>query len=93
MKNEKGWYSKYKIEKTDGSKIDRDACYFVLRLDTDEHARTVMKTYAKLVGGQLGEDIKGCVEDIEWLEKPLTKEELEKMNRLVKGPCVPWDEL
>lgn len=41
----KGLYGKYKIEKADGSKIDENADYFVLRLDTDTHARAAIQGY------------------------------------------------
>lgn len=39
-------YNKYRIEKTDGSVIDKEAVYFVLRLDSDPHARTALQAYA-----------------------------------------------
>jgi hypothetical protein len=53
-----GWYNKYKIEKTDGSKLDPNACYFVLRLDKDPVARKAMLVYATTVeDSQLGADI------------------------------------
>ena len=42
----KGLYNKYKIEKKDGSLVDVDAQYFVLRLDTDRAARVAVLTYA-----------------------------------------------
>ena len=42
----KGLYSKYKIEKHDGTPIDDQAEYFVLRLDTDRAARVAVLTYA-----------------------------------------------
>jgi len=49
--SEKGIYGKYKIEKTDGSPVDPDAVYFVLRLDTDECARIAARKYADCVRG------------------------------------------
>jgi len=39
-------YSKYHIEKVDGTPIDEAAEYFVLRLDTDRHARVAALAYA-----------------------------------------------
>jgi hypothetical protein len=46
---QKGFYRKYKIEKADGSPVDSCAEYFVLRIDTDIHARKALATYAKSV--------------------------------------------
>ena len=39
-------YQKYKIVKTDGSETDPKAAYFVLRVDTDRHARVALRAYA-----------------------------------------------
>ena len=35
--------------KADGSKIDPDAKYFVLRVDTDKHAKKALLAYAESV--------------------------------------------
>lgn len=45
----KGLYSKYKVEKTDGSPIDDEAEYFVLRVDKDPHARAAIRAYARSI--------------------------------------------
>jgi hypothetical protein len=42
-----GIFKKYKIEKANGDLIDPDAQYFILRLDTDVHARVATLAYAK----------------------------------------------
>jgi len=42
-------YRKYKIEKADGSPVDPDAVYFVLRLDTDAAAREAALKYAECI--------------------------------------------
>ncbi len=42
-------FDKYKIEKTDGSPIDPNAMYFVLRIDTDFHARVALRAYARSI--------------------------------------------
>lgn len=42
----RGIYGKYVIAKTDGSSVDSNAHYFVLRLDTDPAARTAALAYA-----------------------------------------------
>lgn len=47
--NKKGWYNKYFIEKVDGTPIDWDAEYFVLRVDKDKHARKALIAYAESV--------------------------------------------
>ncbi len=44
-----GYFGKYKIEKADGTPIDPNADYFVLRLDTDPDARAALRLYAKRV--------------------------------------------
>ena len=63
-----GIYGKYKLEKADGSPVDPDACYFVLRLDTDEAARAAMRVYASKCGNEkLRDSITECVE---WLDDP-----------------------
>lgn len=57
-------YSKYKVEKTDGTPIDPSAKYFVLRYDfksKDHNARKVLKEYAYLTQNrELQEDL--CLE-------------------------------
>lgn len=45
----RGLYDKYTVVKNDGSMTDSDADYFVLRLDTDPHAREAALAYAKSV--------------------------------------------
>lgn len=47
-----GHYDKYTIAKSDGSEVDPDADYFVLRLDTDQHARDAITLYAIRVSHQ-----------------------------------------
>ena len=43
-------FDKYVVTKTDGSRVDPDAQYFVLRLDTDPAARYAVMQYAAYVG-------------------------------------------
>jgi len=45
----KGLYNKYIISKADGTPIDPNADYFVLRLDTDSCAREAMKFYGSAI--------------------------------------------
>lgn len=49
MSDQKGLFRKYTITKADGSPTDRDAEYFVLRLDKDKHARKAVMAYADSV--------------------------------------------
>lgn len=42
-----GIFDKYKVEKRDGTPIDPKARYFVLRVDTDRHARAALMMYAE----------------------------------------------
>lgn len=44
-----GLFGKYKVEKSDGSPVDPAARYFVLRYDTDPHARLAVWSYAMAV--------------------------------------------
>lgn len=56
-----GWKNKYVIEKTDGTPLDSQAVYFVLRLDEDPHARVAALAYAESVASvnpQFSADIK-----------------------------------
>ena len=60
MNEDRGLYHKYKVEKADGSPVDPEARYFVLRVDTDRHARRALRTYALSVledNETLAEDI------------------------------------
>jgi len=41
--------NKYRIEKTDGTPIDDDAEYFVLRIDNDPYAREALREYARCI--------------------------------------------
>lgn len=47
MDNSKGLYQKYIIQKADGTPIDEEAEYFVLRLDKDPVARVAVMKYAE----------------------------------------------
>ena len=42
----KGLYGKYIIKKSDGSPVDSNAFYFVLRCDKDRHALAALEAYA-----------------------------------------------
>lgn len=70
--SERGIYGKYIIQKADGSRLDPEACYFVLRLDTDRAARIAMAQYARSCRKEnptLADDIERCLEE---LSKPVT---------------------
>lgn len=61
----KGIYGKYIIKKTDGSDIDPNACYFVLRLDSDAAAQDAARTYAEQTDNEeLANDILMCLEEL-----------------------------
>lgn len=63
-----GVYQKYKITKADGSPVDPEATYFVLRLDTDPAARAAARRYVDAVAAdndQLAGDILRCVDALE----------------------------
>jgi len=46
---QQGLIGKYDILKTNGTPVDPDAQYFVLRIDTDVHARLALRAYARSV--------------------------------------------
>ena len=52
MKDKKGLYLKYHIEKADGSPIDPNAEYFVLRIDKDPAARFAIRAYARFINNE-----------------------------------------
>lgn len=45
MDDKKGLYGKYRVEKSDGSRMDPKAVYFTLRIDTDPYARAAVRAY------------------------------------------------
>ena len=45
----RGLFNKYYLEKADGSAIDPNARYFILRYDKDLHARKALDAYANSV--------------------------------------------
>ena len=63
-----GLFEKYIIFKSDGTPTDTDAQYFVLRLDTDHHARIAARAYALSImdeNKKLASDLIRTVESIE----------------------------
>lgn len=48
-----GLYGKYILAKSDGTDLDPNACYFVLRWDTDPAARQALRLYAQLCDDEL----------------------------------------
>jgi hypothetical protein len=68
-----GLFKKYIVKKADGSDVDPDAQYFVLRVDTDDDARFALATYARW---QPDEDLRTDL--LAWVE---AYEELARLNR------------
>jgi len=65
---EKGLFNKYKIGKTDGTPMEPEAEYFVLRVDTDEEyyaeqERAAQQSMQPSEGGQLEADVKRLVQE------------------------------
>lgn len=61
-----GIKGKYVISKADGSAVDPEACYFVLRLDRDSVARRAMRSYAHdTPNPTLSFDITECLDELE----------------------------
>lgn len=68
MSEQQGLHDKYIVTKVDGSPIDPDAQYFVLRLDTDIAARVALRAYAgqcKYYNSQLAFDLQQWLRDIQ----------------------------
>lgn len=42
-------FDKYEVRKKDGTPVDPNAMYFVLRVDTDRHARVALRAYARSI--------------------------------------------
>lgn len=62
-----GVVMKYLMFRADGTLLNEDACYFVLRLDKDPNARTAAKAYAKSVrkeNEELADDITDCLDEL-----------------------------
>lgn len=89
MQMTKGLYGKYKIEKADGTPINPQAQYFILRLDTDPYARRAVRTYIKYmhtVNPQLASDLKhwlneSCETDAGKKEIDLFAAEVEEQHK------------
>ncbi len=63
----KGLYGKYIIGKSDGTPIDPQANYFVLRLDTDAKARLAAMYYAELTQNiELLRDLERLHRELGW---------------------------
>lgn len=63
-----GLFEKYVVSKADGSEVDPEAMYFVLRVDTDPAARAAAMAYADAcapVNGILARDLRDLIETIE----------------------------
>lgn len=64
MSQNAGLYGKYIVQKADGSDVDPNADYFVLRLDTDPAAQRAALRYADIVrveSPRLAEDLRDRV--------------------------------
>ena len=64
-----GLYKKYHITKADGSPCDKDANYFVLRLDKDQHARVAALAYAESVRDENPEFARDIRADVELIDR------------------------
>jgi len=66
--DKKGIYGKYIIKKADGSRINSESCYFVLKLNNDQAARDAMRIYADECGDQI---LKAQIHDCcDWFDNP-----------------------
>lgn len=76
----RGLYTKY-ILKSNGACVDPKAEYFILRLDTDKHAREAVLKYADLI-----KDTNSLFSDdlIWWVNKIEEKNEEEKLKDVIE---------
>jgi len=80
----KGFYNKYKVTKADGD-TDPNADFFVLRLDTDPHARVAAYHYAlsiKEENPNLAFDLQRKI--IKYESKKNDNSQLDKEGNIVK---------
>ena len=62
---EQGVFGKYSLRKTSGEPLETDACYFVLRLDTDQAARYAVVEYAlRCKNRELADQLTACVAEL-----------------------------
>lgn len=85
-------YNKYIVTKTDGSPVDPDAQYFVLRIDTDPAARHAVLQYAAYIGAsdpEFADELRNWV--MQRHERNLTKDATDSCKAcgrpLVSGLC------
>jgi len=82
-------FDKYKIEKRDGTLIDPNAQYFVLRLDTDYHARVALEAYANSVresDAEFAQEIDAKLKQIrDWWAAKVHLKDVEGMIEQMKG--------
>lgn len=61
----RGVFGKYILSKASGEQLDPEACYFVLRLDTDEAAQLAAMEYARhCKNRELARDVAACVTEL-----------------------------
>ncbi len=66
MANQQGIYNKYRVKKTDGSPMDPEARYFVLRPNLDPAARVAMRAYADATENEdLARDIFAWMDELD----------------------------
>lgn len=76
-----GLYDKYEIKKKDGSEVDPEAVYFVLRLDKDGSARLAALVYATSIEEEnpvLASDLKLTLNGLELAEAERRIEDAQK---------------
>ena len=67
-RTDKGHGGKYIITKRDGTPMDEDAQYFVLRVDKDPHARVALAAYTQSVmsdNRNFAHDLRGWLASLE----------------------------
>ncbi len=86
-----GLIDKYHITHADGTPVDPNAIYFVLRLDTDPHARVAMKRYATGVLAEnpmLAHDLRSLIAKLEAGETPAGEEVKAVQSELLSEQAV-----
>lgn len=65
---ESGLFTKYVVSKANGEPVDPKADYFVLRLDTDESARSAARLYAEDIKDRLPALAEELIDKLDWYD-------------------------
>ena len=79
--------SKYHITKNDGSPVDPNAQYFVLRIDTDLHARYAVYAYAASISDELADELRAWVKPCDGYDGAVEQSTQAELSSAVMCKC------